>query len=137
MVGEKVHFNFNGALERSATPHVDYTYAYENNCSPPNVVLPFIQISFSSLHKSIHISKFYLIIFYHLKKLFYQLYHTILQYSQHSNFYFTIQHIKIIFLHNKIIYPKTQIKTKTQNPMCERERERGIDKVNKILGYVW
>ena len=27
---------------------------------------------------------------------------------------FTIQHIKIIFLHNKIIYPKTQIKTKTQ-----------------------
>ena len=28
---------------------------------------------------------------------------------QHPNFYFTIQHIKIIFLHNKIIYPKTQI----------------------------
>ena len=38
----------------------------------------------------------------------------ILQYSQHPNFYFTIQHIKIIFLRNKIIYPKTQIKTKTQ-----------------------
>ena len=34
---------------------------------------------------------------------------------KHPNFYFTIQHIKIIFLHNKIIYPKTQIKTKTQN----------------------
>ena len=126
MAGEKVHFNFNGALERSATPHVDYTYAYENNCSPPNVVLPFIQISFSSSRKSIHISKFYLIIFYHLKKLFYQLYHTILQYSQHFNFYFTIQHIKIIFLHNKIIYPKTQIKTETQNPVWEREREELI-----------
>ena len=41
-----------------------------------------------------------------LKSYFYQLYHTILQYSQHPNFYFTIQHIKIIFLHNKIIYPK-------------------------------
>ena len=34
--------------------------------------------------------------------------------SQDPNFYFTIQYIKIIFLHNKIIYPKTQIKTKTQ-----------------------
>ena len=30
-----------------------------------------------------------------------------LQYSQYPNFYFIIQHIKIIFLHNKIIYPKT------------------------------
>ena len=28
---------------------------------------------------------------------------------QHPNFYFTIQHIKIIFLHNKIIYPKITI----------------------------
>ena len=39
---------------------------------------------------------------------------SILQYSQHPNFYFIIQHIKNLFLHNKIIYPKTQIKTKTQ-----------------------
>ena len=66
--------------------------------------------------ESIHIPKFYLILFYHSKKLLYQLYHTILQYSQHLNFYFTIQHIRITFLHNKIIYPKTQIKTKSQNP---------------------
>ena len=66
--------------------------------------------------QSIHISKFYHILFYHPKKLIYQLYHTILQYSQYLNFYFTIQHNKIIYL-------------KTQNPV----RERGIDKVNKIL----
>ena len=64
------------------------------------------------------------------KKLLYQLYHTILQYSQHPNFYFTIQHIKILFLHNKIIYPKTQIKVKTQNPKTRRERERGINKIS-------
>ena len=76
--------------------------------------------------ESIHIPKFYLILFYHSKKLLYQLYYTILQYSQHLNFYFTIQHIRITFLHNKIIYPKTQIKTKAQKP---RERE------NKILVF--
>ena len=29
------------------------------------------------------------------------------------------------------MYPKTQIKTKTQNPVWERERERGIDKVTQ------
>ena len=62
-------------------------------------------------------------------------YTTILQYSQHPNFYFTIQHIKIIFLHNKIIYPKTQIKTKNKKPKIqkpgERKRERRIDKVSE------
>ena len=87
-----------------------------------------------NITESIHISKFYLIIFYHSKKILYQLYHTILQYSQHPYFYFTIQHIRITFPHNKIIYPKTQIKTKTQNPKTgerERERERGIDKVSE------
>ena len=57
-------------------------------------------------NKSICIRKLYPIIFYHFKKLLYQLYHIILQYSQHLNFYFTTQYIKIIFLHNKIIYPK-------------------------------
>ena len=54
-------------------------------------------------------------------------YTTILQYSQHPNFYFTIQHIKIIFLHNKIIYPKTQLKAKNKNPKPKnpmREREK-------------
>ena len=35
----------------------------------------------------------------------------------------------MIFLYNKIIYTKTQIKTKTQNP------EREIDKMNKILVF--
>ena len=34
--------------------------------------------------------------------------------SSISNFYFSILLIKIIYLHNKIIYIKTQIKTKTQ-----------------------
>ena len=76
---------------------------------------------------SAHISKFYLILFYHFKKLFYQLYYTILQYFKYHNFYFIIQYIKIVFLHSKIIYHKTQIKTKIQNLV----RERGIDKVNK------
>ena len=57
-------------------------------------------------NKSICIRKLYPIIFYHFKKLLYQLCHIILQYSQHLNFYFTTQYIKIIFLHNKIIYPK-------------------------------
>ena len=44
----------------------------------------------------------YPILFCRSKKLFYQLYHTILQYTQHPNFYFPILLIKIIFLHNKI-----------------------------------
>ena len=46
--------------------------------------------------KSIHNGKCHTILFYHPKKLFYQLYHIILQYTQHPNFYFTIQYIKII-----------------------------------------
>ena len=71
-------------------------------------------------HFSIHISKFYHILFYHFKKLFYQLHHTILQYFKYHNFYFIIQHIKIVFLHSKIIYHKTQIKTKIQNLVRER-----------------
>ena len=36
------------------------------------------------------------------QNLLYHLYHTILQHSQHPNFYFPILLIKIIFLHNKI-----------------------------------
>ena len=43
------------------------------------------------------------------QNLLYYLYHTILQHSQHPNFYFLILLIKIIFLHNKIIYPKITI----------------------------
>ena len=60
---------------------------------------------FSYLHdpcQSIHIRKSYPILFYHLKNLLYQLYNTILQYTQHLNFYFSILLIKIIYLHNKI-----------------------------------
>ena len=38
------------------------------------------------------------------QNLLYHLYHTILQHSQYPNFYFPILLIKIIFLHNKIIY---------------------------------
>ena len=45
-------------------------------------------------------------LFNHLIKLLYQLNNTILQYIQHPNFYFPILLIKIIFLHNKIIYLK-------------------------------
>ena len=36
------------------------------------------------------------------QNLLYQLYYTILQHTQHPNFYFPIQYIKIIYLHNKI-----------------------------------
>ena len=53
---------------------------------------------------SIHIWKCHPILFYHLKKLLYQLYHIILQYTQHLIFYFPIQYIKIIYLHNKIYF---------------------------------
>ena len=62
---------------------------------------------FSYLHdpcQSIHICKSYPILFYHLKNLLYQLYNTILQYTQHLNFYFSILLIKIIYLHNKIFF---------------------------------
>ena len=48
-------------------------------------------------YKSILIRKFYPILFYHLKKSLYQLYHIILQYTKHPNFCFIIQHIKIIY----------------------------------------
>ena len=44
------------------------------------------------------------ILFYHLKKLLYQLYHIILQHTQHPIFYFPIQYIKIIYLYNKIYF---------------------------------
>ena len=40
--------------------------------------------------ESIRVLKFYHILFYYSKKLLCQLYHTILQYSQHLNFYFTL-----------------------------------------------
>ena len=36
------------------------------------------------------------------QKLIYLLYNTILQHTKHLNFYILIQHIKIIYLHNKI-----------------------------------
>ena len=58
----------------------------------------------NSTFKSIHICKFYLILFYHLKTLLYQLYNIILQYTQHPNFYFPILLIKIIYLYNKIYF---------------------------------
>ena len=46
------------------------------------------QLNYKLKSKSIPIPKSYHILFYYLKKLLYQLYHTILQYSQHPNFYF-------------------------------------------------
>ena len=57
-------------------------------------------------------------LFYHPKKL---LYHYIIPFYNTTNipkFYFPILLLKIIYLHNKIIYPKTQIKTKTQITTC-------------------
>ena len=54
--------------------------------------------------KARHIRKFYPILFYHPEKPLYQLYNTVLQYSQHLNFYFPILLIKIIYLHNKLYF---------------------------------
>ena len=45
-------------------------------------------------------------LFYNSKKSLLSLYHTILQYLHISNFYFSFLLIKIIYLHNKIIYLK-------------------------------
>ena len=53
--------------------------------------------------QSISIRKYYSIPFYHFKKLLYQLYHTILQHTQYPKILF-YQHIKIIYLHNKIYF---------------------------------
>ena len=73
----------------------------------------YLFVSNLASNRNIRIRKCNLILFYHLKKLLYQLHNTILQFIQHSNFYFFILLIKIIFLlikiiflHNKIIYPK-------------------------------
>ena len=55
-----------------------------------------------SSSKSISIRFLQKISFLQSQKLLYLLYHTILQHSQHSNFYFPIQHIKVLYLHNKI-----------------------------------
>ena len=67
--------------------------------------------SFELVFKSIHNWKCHLILVYHFKKLFYQLYHTILQHTQHSNFYFPILLVKIIYIiHlNNIIYSNTTL----------------------------
>ena len=49
--------------------------------------------------KSIHNGECYPILFYHIKKLIYQLYHTILQYTQHSktlSFFFPF-YLNILF----------------------------------------
>ena len=64
-------------------------------------------IAMRTKYKSIPIRKCYLISFYYPKKLLYQLHNIILQYIQYKNFYFSILFIKIIYLSNKIIYPKT------------------------------
>ena len=69
----------------------------------------FTNLKVLNLRKSNRIMKFYFILFYHFKKSLCQLYKIILQYIQHPNFYFPILLIKIIFLHNKIIYPKITI----------------------------
>ena len=48
--------------------------------------------------ESIHNSKCHLILFYYPKKLFYQLYHTILQYTQHhKTFFFFLFYLNILF----------------------------------------
>ena len=75
--------------------------------------MPYSLDIFSML-KSISIGEWYFTLFYHFKSYF--IIYTIPFYNTFSisNFYFFILLIKIIYLHNKIIYIKTQIKTKPQ-----------------------
>ena len=53
------------------------------------------------IHKSISIRKCYSILFYHLKKLLYYLYHTILQYLQHPKTLLFYHFIKILFFKSR------------------------------------
>ena len=53
--------------------------------------------AFSSRSKSISIKEFYHILFYHLKKPLYYLYHTILQYLQHPKTLFLLKYYFLIF----------------------------------------
>ena len=79
---------------------------FHENIQDLNLLLSIVRASASR--------NFNFTLFYHLKK---PLYHyTIPFYNTSSipNFYFSILLIKIIYLHNKIIYPKIQLKTKTQ-----------------------
>ena len=55
--------------------------------------------AFSSRSKSISIKEFYHILFYHLKKPLYYLYHTILQYLQHPKNLFLLKYYFLIFLY--------------------------------------
>ena len=57
-------------------------------------------------------------LFYHPKKSLYHYTISFYNISNIPNFYLPILLIKIIYLHNKIIYPKIQIKTKTQITTC-------------------
>ena len=72
--------------------------------------------------------KFYnliwLIYFSLFLKIFYELCNTILQYTQHSHFYFIILHIKIIYLYNKIIHLHNKI-------IYSKERERENETVER------
>ena len=63
------------------------------------------------------------------QKLFYYLYYTIFKHTQHLNFYFLIQYIKIIYLPNKI-YNLKMIEREREKSDSRRERERG--EINKI-----
>ena len=84
------------------------------------------------LFKSIHNGFSHPILFYHLKKLLYQLYYTILQYSQHP-FYFLIQYIKIIYLYNKISLSLslsiTTVKTQNPNTVYQKKKKNPTQKL--------
>ena len=64
-----------------------------------------IKIIFDEDYQSISIRKFYHILFYHLKKPLYYLYHTILQYFQHPKTLFLLKYyffnLSLLFLSNR------------------------------------
>ena len=66
------------------------------------------------------------------QKLFYYLYHTILQHTQHPNFYFPIQYIKIIYLPNKI-YNLKVIERERERKVIQGEKER--EREEKLIKY--
>ena len=64
--------------ESKKITNYDKTYIVHNSLN--------IQVEFETTPLGIPIRKLYLIVFYHLKKILYQLYHTILQYSSIPTF---------------------------------------------------
>ena len=71
----------------------------------PTEILCFVNVTMQNMIKSISIRKCYSILFYHSKNYFINYTISFYNTSSISDFYFPILLIKIIYLHNKIIFP--------------------------------